>query len=77
MGTIAERLQLKRHVPSAVDRAIFEILSPVVERSVTIACYTTVELIMKDFALDPDEVGGWDVGLRALPWTRVWWVAGM
>eukprot|EP00798_Chlamydomonas_sp_ICE-L_P003954 gene3954-14033_t len=55
LSAIAERLQLKRHVPSAVDRAIFEILSPVVERSVTIACYTTVELLLKDFAMDPDE----------------------
>lgn len=24
-------------------------------RSVTIACYTTVELLLKDFAMDPDE----------------------
>jgi len=55
LGGIAERLALKRHVPTAVDRAIYEILSPVVERSVTIACYTTVELLLKDFALDPDE----------------------
>ena len=42
-------------VPPAVERAILEILSPVVERSVTIACYTTVELLVKDFAMDPDE----------------------
>ena len=47
--------QLKRIVPPAVERAILEILSPVVERSVTIACYTTVELLVKDFATDPDE----------------------
>lgn len=55
LGVIAERLQLKRVVPIAVDRAICEIITPVVERSVTIACYTTYELIMKDFALEPDE----------------------
>lgn len=55
LGAMADRLLLKRHVPAAVDRAIYEILNPVVERSVTIACYTTVELLMKDFALDPDE----------------------
>ena len=42
-------------MPPAVERAILEILSPVVERSVTIACYTTVELLVKDFAMEPDE----------------------
>ena len=44
---VAERLQLKRLVPVAVDRAIVEIITPVVERSVTIACMTTQELILK------------------------------
>lgn len=42
-----ERLGLKRVVPIAVDRAIVEIINPVVERSVTIACMTTHELIIK------------------------------
>ena len=46
---------LKRTVPTAIDRAIREIISPVVERSVTIACVTTRELIMKDFAFESDE----------------------
>lgn len=46
--------QLKRCVPIAVDRAIRDIISPVVERSVTIACVTSRELIMKDFATEPD-----------------------
>jgi len=55
LGMVAERLQLKRVVPVAVDRAICEIITPVVERSVTIACMTTQELIMKDFAMEPDE----------------------
>ncbi len=50
-----QRLQLRRIVPVAVDRAICEIITPVVERSVTIACMTTYELVVKDFALDPDE----------------------
>jgi hypothetical protein len=31
---VAERLQLKRNVPAAMDRAILEILTPVVERCV-------------------------------------------
>ena len=44
---IAERLGLKRMVPVAVDRAVADIITPVVERSVTIACMTTQELVLK------------------------------
>ncbi|KAG1667787.1 hypothetical protein FOA52_010824 [Chlamydomonas sp. UWO 241] len=55
LAQVSDRLQLRRVVLSAMDRAILEILTPVVERSVTIACYTTVELLLKDFAMDPDE----------------------
>lgn len=46
---------LKRLVPIAVDRAIREIIQPVVERSVTIACITTKEIVTKDFAMESDE----------------------
>jgi CCR4-NOT transcription complex subunit 1 len=46
---------LKRNVPIAVDRAIREIIQPVVERSVTIACITTKEIVTKDFAMESDE----------------------
>jgi len=46
---------LKRAVPIAVDRAIREIIQPVVERSVTIACITTKEIVSKDFAMESDE----------------------
>jgi hypothetical protein len=46
---------LSAFVPTAIDRAIREIISPVVERSVTIACVTTRELIIKDFAMESDE----------------------
>ncbi|KAL3921961.1 MAG: hypothetical protein SGILL_002466, partial [Bacillariaceae sp.] len=46
---------LKRAVPVAVDRAIREIIQPVVERSVTIACITTKEIVAKDFAMESDE----------------------
>ena len=42
-------------MPIAIDRAIREIISPVVERSVTISCVTTRELMLKDFAMEPDE----------------------
>lgn len=47
--------QLKASVAVAVDRAIREIIQPVVERSVTIACITTKELIVKDFAMESSE----------------------
>lgn len=46
---------LKSCVTTAIDRAIREIIQPVVERSVTIAVVTTRELVIKDFALEPDE----------------------
>ncbi|KAJ3054880.1 hypothetical protein HDU99_007674, partial [Rhizoclosmatium hyalinum] len=48
---------MKRIVHIAIDRAIREVvISPVVERSVTIAGIATRELVIKDFALEPDEV---------------------
>mmetsp|Transcript_10959 Transcript_10959/g.21740 ORF Transcript_10959/g.21740 Transcript_10959/m.21740 type:complete len:2215 (+) Transcript_10959:404-7048(+) len=46
---------LKRSVPIAVDRAIREIIQPVVERSVSIACITTKSIATKDFAMESDE----------------------
>jgi CCR4-NOT transcription complex subunit 1 len=57
-GTLLTSLtiaSLKRSVPVAVDRAIREIIQPVVERSVTIACITTKEIVTKDFAMESDE----------------------
>lgn len=47
---------LKRSVPIAVDRAIREIIQPVVERSVSIACITTKAIVTKDFAMESDEM---------------------
>jgi CCR4-NOT transcription complex subunit 1 len=38
-----------------MDRAIKEIVSGIVQRSVCIACQTTKELVLKDYALEPDE----------------------
>eukprot|EP00898_Chlorokybus_atmophyticus_P005844 jgi/Chlat1/6260/Chrsp44S05774 len=55
LSVLNQVVNLKRLVPLAVDRAIREIISPVVERSVTIASMTTREFIMKDFAMEPDE----------------------
>lgn len=45
----------KRAVQLAVDRAVREIIVPVVERSVTIAGISTRELVAKDFATEPSE----------------------
>ncbi|CAB3987607.1 CCR4-NOT transcription complex subunit 1 isoform X5 [Paramuricea clavata] len=47
--------QLRQYVRPAIDRAVQELIHPVVERSIKI-CLTTAEMIVKkDFALDPDE----------------------
>jgi CCR4-NOT transcription complex subunit 1 len=46
---------MRKVVALAVDRAIREIIQPVVERSVTISCVTTKQLVLKDFALEPNE----------------------
>ncbi|KAJ5167888.1 uncharacterized protein N7482_003482 [Penicillium canariense] len=46
---------LRQIVHTAVERAIAEIITPVVERSVTIASISTVQLVSKDFATEPDE----------------------
>ena len=45
---------LKLAISQGVKQAIQEIIHPVVDRSVTIALITTRELVLKDFALDPD-----------------------
>jgi CCR4-NOT transcription complex subunit 1 len=44
--------ELKRLLPVALDRAVREIIQPVVERSCLIASITSRELVLKDFALD-------------------------
>jgi CCR4-NOT transcription complex subunit 1 len=43
----AARVALARLLPVALTAAVREIVSPVVERSVTIACMTTRELVLK------------------------------
>ena len=55
LTTALSNATLKKAVPIAVDRAIREIIQPVVERSVTIACITTKEIVTKDFATEGDE----------------------
>ncbi len=46
----------KTIVPLALDRAIREVITPVIDRSVTIGCITTKELVSKDFSYESDEV---------------------
>ncbi|KAG9576978.1 Not1-domain-containing protein, partial [Aureobasidium melanogenum] len=52
-GSISQA-QLKNIFLEAAQRAITEIIAPVVERSVTIAAISTSQLIEKDFAMEPD-----------------------
>ena len=54
-GSIANQHRLRQIVQNAVQRAILEIIAPVVERSVTIATIATTNLIHKDFARESDE----------------------
>jgi CCR4-NOT transcription complex subunit 1 len=51
----ANNSNLRRIVPLAVDRAIREIIQPVIERCVNISCITTQQIILKDFASEPNE----------------------
>lgn len=55
LAALGQQLQLARIVPTAMERAIREIISPVVDRSVTIACMTTRELVTKDYAMEADD----------------------
>lgn len=54
-STMVDPNILKQIVLTAVERAIAEIIAPVVERSITIASISTAQLILKDFAMEPDE----------------------
>lgn len=54
LGMLESSPNLKRLIPIAIDRAIREIIQPVVERSCAIAYLTTKELTSKDFANEHD-----------------------
>ena len=54
-GSPSNQVRLRQIVQNAVQRAIMEIIGPVVERSVTIATIATKDLIHKDYAQEPDE----------------------
>jgi len=45
----------RRIVPLAVDRAIREIIQPVVDRSAQVACVSTKHVVLKDFANETSE----------------------
>jgi hypothetical protein len=47
--------KLRPLVPLAVERAIREIVNAVAERSVTISCLTTREVVLKDLSMESDE----------------------
>lgn len=47
--------QLKQCVRQSVERAVQELVHPVVERSIKIAMTTCEQIIRKDFALDSEE----------------------
>ncbi|KAG1362167.1 putative CCR4-NOT transcription complex subunit 1 [Cocos nucifera] len=55
LSSIGSQLQFHRIIQAAMDRAIKEILSPVIQRSVTIAGRTTKELVLKDYAMESDD----------------------
>ncbi|KAJ4954224.1 hypothetical protein NE237_031056 [Protea cynaroides] len=55
LSALGLQLHFQRIVPMAMDRAIKEIMSPIVQRSVTIAMQTTKELVLKDYAMESDE----------------------
>jgi CCR4-NOT transcription complex subunit 1 len=52
---LVNQARLQEIVRTAITRAVHEIISPVVERSVTIAAISTAQMIHKDFAIEPDE----------------------
>ena len=54
-AAVLNKVNLKELIAKAVDKAISEIIPPVITRSVTIALITTRELALKDFCLEPDE----------------------
>ncbi|KAI5304312.1 hypothetical protein KEM56_006638, partial [Ascosphaera pollenicola] len=54
-STVMDPLILRNILATAVERAIAEIITPVVERSITIASISAAHLINKDFAMEPDE----------------------
>lgn len=65
-NSMVDNNTLKQIVRTAVERAVAEIITPVVERSITIASIATTQLIAKDFATEAD-----DEKLRLAAWQMV------
>lgn len=55
INDMVNQARLQEIVRTAITRAVHEIISPVVERSVTIAAISTAQMIHKDFATEPNE----------------------
>ncbi|KAL7272945.1 CCR4-NOT core subunit cdc39 [Rhizina undulata] len=55
INSMVQTPALKRILQVAIERAIREIIGPVVERSVTIASISAAQLVQKDFATEGDE----------------------
>ncbi|KAL5862252.1 hypothetical protein ACOSQ3_003532 [Xanthoceras sorbifolium] len=55
LSALGLHLHFQRVVPLAMDRAIKEIVSGIVQRSVSIATQTTKELVLKDYAMEAEE----------------------
>lgn len=55
VNDLVNQSRLQDIVRNAITRAVHEIVSPVVERSVTIAAISTAQMIHKDFAIEGDE----------------------
>ncbi|TQV97696.1 hypothetical protein V2A60_006571 [Cordyceps javanica] len=52
---VVSTTRLHEIVRSAINRALHDIIQPVVDRSVTIAAISTQQMIRKDFVSEPDE----------------------
>ncbi|KAE9600761.1 putative CCR4-Not complex component, Not1, CCR4-NOT transcription complex subunit 1, HEAT [Lupinus albus] len=55
LSSFGLQMHFQRAVPIAMDRAIKEIVSSIVQRSVSIATQTTKELVLKDYSVESDE----------------------
>nr|CAB3495279.1 unnamed protein product [Digitaria exilis] len=55
LNSLGPQLQYNKIMDVALDKAIKEIIGPVIQRSVTIASRTTKELILKDYAMESDD----------------------
>ncbi|GJN10063.1 hypothetical protein PR202_ga28123 [Eleusine coracana subsp. coracana] len=55
LNALGPQLQYSKIMDVALDKAIKEIIGPVIQRSVTIASRTTKELILKDYAMESDD----------------------